>query len=1543
MIDSRRIVGIFVGDSGAQRRTGTGYWIGGDLVVTASSACPASGDGVLLSFAGTVDRPYATIVVWHRPDLGFSLIRISDSSWDAAENAENAVNTRFGCFTGGLEWAAATVAGSPLRQVEVNPLHRHAAHDWALRSADAVMGADAELAGAALFVGDLFAGIITGPPTGATGLTAAAVSVPAADAEFRRLVEMATGEPLRLVAIELDDAFRRWTPTGPVVTAADLIDPARAAIPFTGREPELERLRAWCHRGTALAGLLVTGAAGAGKSRLARQLAEQLANRGWLVGELSAGRPPTRALRHLSSVDTPVLIVVDPVDQDQGPVEVLVEHLMAEPGRSSVRLLLVARSAGSWWGRWRDRLGAAGLAFEPEPLRLSPWTVDATDEGVATAVADRLGLTVDPEAVRRYVAGVEPASTPGWLTAVAGVVFTAKTPGVDPREATTDLTATRPPAPAPSTEDVPAEPVPLLLARAEADWAAAATQTSDLPGWRDAILVAMVHQPSDRAAALDMLGRLAALTGPDREPARERVASWLHALCPPRDPATAYWAPPLPAVLAEHYLRAHPAPAPLLTVIPHLGPAAARTALAAIDRAAVGSPALVALLRNLVADHLETLAVPAVEVVGWVDTPGPLLAAVALVTGTDRLPRHVCAAMVRVLPVPGGVIAEVGVQLRRRLIAALDAEAPARTRTGRPELGHQLTLLSDALAEVGRPVEGLEAARRAVAVHEDLVRTEPAIAAVPGLLAATRAQGDRHVELNQDEAAWEQAAAAVRLCRELAQAPVAAAYAGWLGDALVHLVRRLTPDRLDAAEGALREAVAWYRRAADDQQWPALAVALRLLADRLVADGQLDEAIAVLVECVAVHEQLAELTPAGEVGRLGAARLALAELLHRRGDLGAALDLARGAVETLRRLARGGSRVDRLVPALVCYADLLAATGRRWDAVAATQEAVELARAANPPDATDLIVALTATMLRWDEVDRRDRSAEVAHELVEQHRLMWTVVSGQSGVGLAAALVNLSARLGAAGHLDRALGNVNEAIAILRIEAAEQGDTPDSVLGLAAALNNRAIILGEAGGEQALVQAVVDARSAVELLATAGAGYELEQARAVGTLSLRLAATGDRAGSLIAAEEAVALLRPHVEAAGTGRTAADWALALLSLAERCVEAGRWERAASVALECRVAIDRAKAGGAELPAESAAVSMLLAELPSGVSPAQAISAARAATTGYRMLAGADPIEYLEPSARAAETLTRLLDEAGHLGQALATAREVVAIRENLAAGGSPPEQAAFAAALGVLSRLGHRAAGDDFAGEGYVEALINGRRAHEVSLRIRDRMTLLRAGSASADWLSRLLAERPLRNRLDNPDRGPVADLERSGGVPPAGDLAESLVAANIAITWYRELVAAEPTRYDSELASALHHRSQLQTVVGNHDHALSSAREAATLLRALATGRPELRPELAQVLSALGALLIPTDPAGVASRISILRESVVLYEGLLAEAPARYAGPFELALARLVRYLKDGGRRYRKEYDRRQAQLGTLPRRFAPPAPRPAAPTDQRV
>lgn len=71
-------------------------------------------------------------------------------------------------------------------------------------------------------------------------------------------------------------AVEQPQPADPTTSPSALLRPDRRLVPFTGRDSELEELRAWSTSSPARAVRVLVGAGGVGKSRLAVELAAEL-------------------------------------------------------------------------------------------------------------------------------------------------------------------------------------------------------------------------------------------------------------------------------------------------------------------------------------------------------------------------------------------------------------------------------------------------------------------------------------------------------------------------------------------------------------------------------------------------------------------------------------------------------------------------------------------------------------------------------------------------------------------------------------------------------------------------------------------------------------------------------------------------------------------------------------------------------------------------------------------------------------------------------------------------------------------------------------------------------------------------------------------------------------------------------------------------------------------------------------------------------------------------------------------------------------------
>lgn len=165
------------------------------------------------------------------------------------------------------------------------------------------------------------------------------------------------------------------------VTAQGLsgfLDPRRQVVSFTGRAAELYALTAWCMEFQANSVMLVTGAGGVGKTRLAMELSSRMSNIGWRCLNIGAGKEADAVQALRAATAGRALLIVDYAETREGLGLML--SAVAADGAAGLRVLLLARSAGEWW----ERLRAAGpqvrdLVSGHPPIALGP----ALDPGLS--------------------------------------------------------------------------------------------------------------------------------------------------------------------------------------------------------------------------------------------------------------------------------------------------------------------------------------------------------------------------------------------------------------------------------------------------------------------------------------------------------------------------------------------------------------------------------------------------------------------------------------------------------------------------------------------------------------------------------------------------------------------------------------------------------------------------------------------------------------------------------------------------------------------------------------------------------------------------------------------------------------------------------------------------------------------------------------------------------------------------------------------------------------------------------------------------------
>ena len=324
---------------------------------------------------------------------------------------------------------------------------------------------------------------------------------------------------------------------------ARYLRPEEAVVEFWPR-PELGALRDWLVSDRLADVQLVTGEGGAGKTRLALQLAREATEEYGFRCYWPQHGTESQTVTAVRQDTSPVLIVID-YAETFSDISGLLAQLVAAPlsGEPSllVRVLLLARSAGEWWDQLiagcSTRLGEALAAISP--LALGAITEQTRQrelfEQAATAFADKLDRP-------RLSKSRPPAFRPD---SVILVVHAA---------ALVSVLDDHPPEGIDQAGDAAAVIGRLLLHEARY-WQQSQTQYGLILGpavTRRVVAVGTLVGADDESSAFQMLSAIDDLGDAG---VRGRAARWLHDLYPATGPDRnpAEWIGPLrPDLVAEH-------------------------------------------------------------------------------------------------------------------------------------------------------------------------------------------------------------------------------------------------------------------------------------------------------------------------------------------------------------------------------------------------------------------------------------------------------------------------------------------------------------------------------------------------------------------------------------------------------------------------------------------------------------------------------------------------------------------------------------------------------------------------------------------------------------------------------------------------------------------------------------------------------------------------------------------------------------------------------------------------------------------------------
>jgi tetratricopeptide (TPR) repeat protein len=827
------------------------------------------------------------------------------------------------------------------------------------------------------------------------------------------------GKQRQLASVKLDQekaaARANWEAIGePRVQSIDsgpaaLLDPDRGVVEFTGRDRELEALRAWCASELARSVRVLTGVGGVGKTRLALKVAAEWAARGdeWRLLDAGAEGNAVTAAREVTT--GPVLLVLD-YAETRNELEKLLRDVLADPG--PVRVLLVARSLGEWWERLNEKSppAVARLLKEAAPTELeTPLSDDASDAELVAAAIPYFARAVGKEIPDQAEFELPPQRVPVLVlhaTALLAVLQSAAEPPERLRMVVTDRVLDE------------------LLEHEARYWRRTAYATGlpeDGAVVKPVVAVAALLGAANLAETTELVGRVPELAASSLVE-RRRWARWLYGLYPGDDRLGTL----RPDLLAETYVIGQLAKDPDLAkaCMWNLSGEQALNALTVLARAWVHHKDARAVIADALYDDLTHLALPAAIVA--LQTRSELGSLLSAALRDADAPLDTLAAIALALPYPSVVLAEahLAVTLRVRdllpretepefavpwddmagsLLSQLGRSAEALPITQqavdtyralavhdldryRPDLARLLLNLSSRFSEMGHPANGLPFLEEAVAAYRELVTINPERYVADLALSLTNL-GVILSELGRATDATLAAQEAVTLYRELAtdrHLPDLARSLGNLGADL------LKAGRVTEALSALMEAAAAYRKLAAsslDQYGPDLARSLVNLGIYFSMRLNSAKAISAAEEAVTIYRELADTNPGRYRPDLAQSLVNLGAVLTAQGQPAEALPVIEEAITAYQKLALVSP--DRYRPDLARALNNLGACflmmRRLTDALLPTEEAIAIRRelAARSPERfiPDLAHSLENLAALLDTLGREGEALKIESEV----------------------------------------------------------------------------------------------------------------------------------------------------------------------------------------------------------------------------------------------------------------------------------------------------------------------------------------------------------------------------------------------------------------------------------------------------------------------------------------------------------------------------------------------------------------------------------
>ncbi|WP_346139777.1 tetratricopeptide repeat protein, partial [Kutzneria viridogrisea] len=784
--------------SGAGGR-GSGYLLGDRLAVTSAHVVTGSG-GVTVFRPGRAGQVTGQ-VVWCGTPGGrddAALVLINDPAWQQRE-LRPVVWGRSVTHQPGItcrSWGVPDLAqrdGNPVEVLQpsgtLNPGDRMVGDRYVMNLDGAPPVPTGEgrspwggMSGAAMFCHGLLTGVIAADPAGRghAVLEAVPAYVLLADPAFVAAVSAYLGPTgARCEAVELQPLAAGPLPGQAervVASPAGLLAARRAVVPFHGREDVLTDLHTWAAL-TGLGVVLLHGAGGQGKTRLALEFTEQLTGLRWAVLWL---RPDTQAqeLAVLAHTVAPVVVVVDYAESRMTQLAALADVLARRQGGAAVKVLLLARTVSGWWEELtatgdaaRDfvdtsRVHRLTLLDRSAAQRVAAYQVAVT--ALAEAVGQIPGLThLDWSAIAAELAG-----KPGQRVEQASTVLAVQ------MAALADLLDTAPT----SHAAVPLTgggrgPEDRILDHERGYWRSTATAQALLPALgldtlTDIVAATVVLGPGTVKQVDGVLARVPELAD---QPVvrRNQVRTWLTQLYPPG--ADGAFEGLVPDRVAERLIGRlildTTRPCVIDTLLDQIREDEAERVLTVCTRAAAHSALGVGVGERVTQwclRHTDTLLPTAAAVATQVETPAPLLRAIERVTADSAIATSVLERLIDEFPARSQVLASAAAEISMVLVQRHRQAINEDPSLDDSQLATHLNDLSIRLGELGRWEEGLATIIEAVEILRRLAEQRPEVF-LPDLAMSLNNLAIRLGESGQREEALMSITEAVQVYRRLAE------------------------------------------------------------------------------------------------------------------------------------------------------------------------------------------------------------------------------------------------------------------------------------------------------------------------------------------------------------------------------------------------------------------------------------------------------------------------------------------------------------------------------------------------------------------------------------------------------------------------------------------------------------------------------------------------------------------------------------------------------------------------------------------------------